>query len=289
MFKIISKQIMAHNVKSYVIQAPDIAHNARAGQFVMLRVDDRGERIPLTIADTDAANGTVRVIFQEVGKTTKHLGSLSEGEFIKDVLGPLGVPTEIKKYGTVVAVAGGVGTAEVLPVIKYLRAEGNKIISVVGARNKDLILLESEIKNNSDELIIATDDGSKGTKGFVTTVLEDLAKKGVKTDMVYAIGPVPMMRAVANFTKQYNIPTFVSLNPIMVDGTGMCGACRVTIAGKTKFACVDGPEFDAHLVDWNELISRLSIFKELEKISDENFGASRQAGHKHEDCKWQTK
>ena len=279
MFKIISKEIMAHNVKSYVISAPDIAKNAKAGQFVMIRVDDKGERIPLTIAGADAANGTIRIIFQEAGKTTKHLGRLNEGEYIKDILGPLGIPTEIKKYGTVVAVAGGVGTAEVLPVINYLRKEGNKIISIVGARNKDLILLENEIKQNSDELIIATDDGSKGVKGFVTTALTELIKKGEKIDMVYAIGPVPMMKSVSNLTKEYSIPTFVSLNPIMVDGTGMCGACRVTVDGKTRFACVEGPEFDAHKIDWDGLISRLSLFKELEKVSDEKF--ANEGLHKH--------
>ena len=271
MFKILSKEIMAHNVKSYIIAAPDIAKNAKAGQFVMVRIDDKGERVPLTIAGTDIAKGSIRIIFQEAGKTTKHLGRLSEGDFIKDILGPLGHPTEIKKYGTVVAVAGGVGTAEVLPVANSLRAAGNKVISIVGARNKDLILLENEIKQNSDELIIATDDGSKGMKGFVTTALSELVAKGEKIDMVYAIGPVPMMKAVSNLTKEYSIPTFVSLNPIMVDGTGMCGACRVTVDGKTRFACVEGPEFDAHKIDWDELISRLSLFKELEKTSDEKF------------------
>ena len=293
MFKIISKEIMAHNVKSYVISAPDIAKNAKAGQFVMIRIDDKGERVPLTIAGADITNGAIRIIFQEAGKTTKHLGRLSEGDFIKDILGPLGIPTEIKKYGTVVAVAGGVGTAEVLPVINYLRAEGNKIISIIGARNKDLILLENEIEQNSDELIIATDDGSKGVKGFVTTALEDLIKKGIQIDMVYAIGPVPMMKFVSVLTKKYSIPTFVSLNPIMVDGTGMCGACRVTVDGKTRFACVEGPEFDAHKVDWDELISRLSLFKELELLSDNKFaGEHLESGSLHEhsaECKCRKK
>ena len=283
MFKSISKEIMAHNVKSYVIAAPDIAKNAKPGQFVMLRIDDEGERIPLTIAGTNTANGTIRIIFQEAGKTTKHLGRLGEGDVIKDVLGPLGIPTEIKKYGTVVAIAGGVGTAEVLPVIKELRAAGNKVISIVGARNKDLILLENEIKENSNELIIATDDGSKGVKGFVTTALEILIKKGEKIDMIYAIGPVPMMKSVSNMTKEYAIPTFVSLNPIMVDGTGMCGACRVTVDGKTRFACVEGPEFDAHKIDWNELTSRLSLFKELEKFSDDKFANESLQEH-HPEC-----
>ncbi|MCL2506430.1 MAG: sulfide/dihydroorotate dehydrogenase-like FAD/NAD-binding protein [Endomicrobia bacterium] len=288
MFKIVFKEVMAHNVKSYIISAPDIAKNAKAGQFVMVRINDKGERVPLTIASADIANGTIRIIFQEAGKTTKQLGRLAEGDCIKDILGPLGIPTEIKKYGTVVAVAGGVGTAEVLPVINYLRAERNKIISIIGARNKDLILLENEINKNSDELIIATDDGSKGVKGFVTTALTDLIKKGEKIDMVYAIGPVPMMKSVSNLTKEYSIPTFVSLNPIMVDGTGMCGACRVTVDGKTRFACVEGPEFDAHKIDWDELISRLSLFRELEKVSDEKF-AKENSCEDNPECKCRKK
>ncbi|MCL2484812.1 MAG: sulfide/dihydroorotate dehydrogenase-like FAD/NAD-binding protein [Endomicrobia bacterium] len=288
MFKIVFKEVMAHNVKSYIISAPDIAKNAKAGQFVMVRINDKGERVSLTIASADIANGTIRIIFQEAGKTTKQLGRLAEGDCIKDILGPLGIPTEIKKYGTVVAVAGGVGTAEVLPVINYLRAERNKIISIIGARNKDLILLENEINKNSDELIIATDDGSKGVKGFVTTALTDLIKKGEKIDMVYAIGPVPMMKSVSNLTKEYSIPTFVSLNPIMVDGTGMCGACRVTVDGKTRFACVEGPEFDAHKIDWDELISRLSLFRELEKVSDEKF-AKENSCEDNPECKCRKK
>jgi ferredoxin--NADP+ reductase len=270
MFKIISKFFLSSNIKSYEIEASDIAKNAKAGQFVILRLHDKGERIPLTIAGADATKGTIRIIFQEVGKTTTELGTLKEGQYIRDVLGPLGQPTKIKYYGTVVAVAGGVGTAEVLPVIKNLFKAGNKVITIVGARNKDLLILEDELKENSSQLLIATDDGSYGIKGFVTTILADIIAKE-KINIVYAIGPVPMMKAVANMTKDHNIETLVSLNPIMVDGTGMCGACRVAVNGKTKFACVDGPEFNAHSVNWDELISRLSLFKKYESESFENF------------------
>lgn len=266
MFKIISKQIVGPNLKSFEIQAPDIAKNAKAGQFVMLRIDEKGERVPLTVAGVNLEKGLVRIIFQEMGKTTTHLGTLNEGDYIKDFAGPLGHPTEIKKYGTVVAVAGGLGAAEVLPVIKALKEAGNKVIAIVGARCKDLVILEKEIREASDTLLIATDDGTCGRKGFVTDVLKDVITEE-KIDVVYAIGPVPMMKAVGNLTKEKNIKTLVSLNPIMVDGTGMCGACRVTIDGKTKFACVDGPEFDAHSVNWDELISRLGLFKDLEKVS----------------------
>lgn len=270
MFKIVLKENLGQNVKSFFIEAADVAKNAKAGQFVMIRIDDKGERIPLTVAGVDAEKGLVRIIFQETGKTTFELGTLNEGDYIKDFVGPLGHPTEIKNYGTVVAVAGGVGTAEVLPVIKSLKSAGNRIIAVIGARNKDLIILEKELKEVCDELLFATDDGSYGTKGLVTDVLKNIIDKE-NVDIVYAIGPVPMMRAVAGLTKEKDIKTFVSLNPIMVDGTGMCGACRVTVDGKTRFACVEGPEFDAHKVNWTELISRLSLFRDLEKVSFDKF------------------
>lgn len=270
MYKIVSKKSIGINLKSFEVEAPDIAKNAKAGQFVMFRVDDKGERVPLTVAGADAEKGLIKIIFQETGKSTSSLGLLNAGDYIKDLAGPLGNPTEIKYYGTVVAVAGGVGTAEVLPVITSLKKAGNKVICVVGARNKDLIILEEELKTVCDELLFATDDGSYGTKGLVTDVLKDIVDKE-KVDIVYAIGPVPMMRAVANLTKEKNIKTLVSLNPIMVDGSGMCGACRVTVDGKTRFACVEGPEFDAHKVEWDELISRLGLFRDMEKISFEKF------------------
>ena len=270
MFKIVLKETLGQNVKSFWLEAPEVAKNAKAGQFVMLRIDEEGERIPLTVAGTDRGKGLVRVIFQEAGKTTVKLGTLNAGDSVKDFVGPLGHPTEIKKYGAVAAVAGGVGTAEVLPVIAALKKAGNRVIAVVGARNKDLIILEKELKEVCDELLFATDDGSCGTKGLVTDVLKNVMGRE-NVNIVYAIGPVPMMRAVANLTKEKNIKTLVSLNPIMVDGTGMCGACRVTVDGKTRFACVEGPEFDAHKVNWDELISRLSLFRDLEKVSLNNF------------------
>jgi ferredoxin--NADP+ reductase len=269
MFKIVSKEKLASNITSFWIEAPNIAKNAKAGQFIIFRIDDKGERVPLTIAGADAQKGLVRIIFQHAGKSTTALSMIEQGESIRDFLGPLGTPTEVEKYGTVCVVSGGVGTAEILPVIEALKDAGNRVISIVGARTKELLLLEDEIKKISSELIVATDDGSYGTKGFVTDVLKNTLEKE-KVDIVYAIGPVPMMKAVANLTRG-KVKTLASLNPIMVDGTGMCGACRVTVDGKTKFACVDGPEFDAHQVNWDELISRLGTFKDLEKISLEQF------------------
>ena len=214
----------------------------------------------------------IKIIFQTVGKSTTELGNLNEGDYIRDIVGPLGKPTEIENFGTVVAMAGGVGTAELLPVISDLLKAGNKVITIVGARNKDLLLLQDELKANSTELLTATDDGSYGIKGFVTNVLADVIKRE-KVNIVYAIGPVPMMKAVSNMTREYNLKTLVSLNPIMVDGTGMCGACRVSVDKKIRFACVDGPEFDGHLVDWDELTSRLRAFKENEKTALEKIEA----------------
>ncbi|MDR2860748.1 MAG: sulfide/dihydroorotate dehydrogenase-like FAD/NAD-binding protein [Elusimicrobiota bacterium] len=270
MYKIISKQKLASNITSFWLEAPDIAKNAKAGQFIIFRIDDKGERVPLTIAGVDSKKGLVRIIFQHAGKSTTALSTLEEGDSVRDFLGPLGQPTEIEKYGTVCIVSGGVGTAEILPVIDALKSAGNKVISIVGARTKELLLLEDEIRKASTELLVATDDGSYGVKGFVTDILKDVISKE-KVDIIYAIGPVPMMKAVANLTREKGLKTLASLNPIMVDGTGMCGACRVTVDGKTKFACVDGPEFDAHKVNWDELISRLGTFKDLEKISLDEF------------------
>jgi ferredoxin--NADP+ reductase len=270
MYKIVSKKEIGSKVHSCEIYAPEVAKNGKAGQFIIFRIDDKGERVPLTIARTNPQKGLVRIIFQEVGKSTAKLASLNEGDSIRDFAGPLGRPTDIKHYGTVVAVAGGVGAAEVLPVIKELKKAKNKIITIIGARCKDLIILEDELKQESDTLLFATNDGTYGRKGFVTDVLKEVMNEG-KINIVYAIGPVPMMKAVADITKEKHIETVVSLNPIMLDGTGMCGACRVTIDGKTKFACVDGPEFDAHLVHWEELSSRLQLFKNLEQMSLDNF------------------
>jgi ferredoxin--NADP+ reductase len=269
MNRIISKQRLSENVVRLEVKAPVIAAHAKAGQFVVLRVNENGERIPLTIASFDEAAGSISLIFQEVGTTTKLLGALEVNDNISDIVGPLGHPTELTNYGTVILVGGGVGVAEALPVATALRKAGNRVIGITGARTKNLIILEAEMKAACDEVFVMTDDGSYGKKGFVTEQLQELLGKKITVGMVYAIGPVPMMRAVADLTKNYGIKTIVSLNPIMLDGTGMCGVCRCSIAGKTKFACVDGPEFDGHQVDWKELIARQSTFKTQEKQSFE--------------------
>ena len=271
MFDILSKQQLAAGITRFIIKAPQIARNANAGQFIILRLYEKGERIPLTIADFDTAAGTISIIAQEIGKTTAALSMLKVNDTILDVAGPLGRPTNIEILGTVCAVAGGVGTAEIIPVAKSFKQAGNKVLGIIGARNKELIILENELKSSCDDLIIVTDDGSYGKKGFVTDALSGLIERQVHIDMVYAIGPVPMMKAVAALTRKHNIKTIVSLNPIMVDGTGMCGVCRVSIGGKTRFACVDGPEFDAHQVNWEELTSRLSLFKTEEKEALEKY------------------
>ncbi len=270
MYRIVAKKELAPAVKSLTINAPLISKKARPGQFIIIRVDESGERIPLTIADLDVQQGTVTTIFLEVGKTTKQLGSLKEGGSLADLAGPLGKPTEIKKYGKVVCVGGGVGVAPLYLEAKALKDAGNKVISIIGARTKELLIFEKEMQQVSDELHIATDDGSKGHHGFVTDVLQKLITEQ-NIDMVLAIGPTVMMKAVAKVTKPHNIKTLVSLNPIMVDGTGMCGACRVTVGGETKFTCVDGPEFDAHLVDFEELMNRQRTYLEEEKVALERW------------------
>lgn len=269
MYKIISKEALSSTVKKLVIEAPDIARKALPGQFVVLRIDAKGERVPLTIVAADKAAGLITLIFQEVGFTTVKLGALSLGENIMDILGPLGHPAEIKKYGTVACVAGGVGAAEVLPVAGAMKSAGNKVIGILGARAKGLIILEQEMRASCDELFVATDDGSWGEKGLVTDVLNRLINSGAEVDLVYAIGPVAMMQEVAVLTKKYNIKTIVCLNPVMVDGTGMCGSCRVSVGGEIKFCCVDGPDFDAHKVDFRELSERLKLFKAQEQAAAE--------------------
>jgi len=256
MYEILKKEVMSETVKLMKIKAPLVAKKAKAGQFIILRIDEKGERIPLTIADYDRKKGTVTVIFMEVGKTTKQLGTLNVGDFLLNFVGPLGQPSDIKKYGTVVMIGGGVGIAPLYPVVRELKQEGNYVISILGARNEKLLMLEKEIEEFSDEFYITTDDGSKGHKGFVSDVLQKLIDEKKKIDMVMAIGPVIMMKVVANVTRPHKIKTLVSLNPIMVDGTGMCGGCRVSVGGETKFACVDGPEFDGHLVDYDNLMLR---------------------------------
>ncbi|MCX5657671.1 MAG: sulfide/dihydroorotate dehydrogenase-like FAD/NAD-binding protein [Candidatus Omnitrophica bacterium] len=260
MFKIISTKNLAPNVFSIEISAPDIAWRAKPGQFVMLKIDDKGERIPLTIADIDKAMSSIKIIFQVVGNTTRRLSTLSESDLIMDVLGPLGRKTELKHYGTIVAVGGGVGIAELYPVVKSFKELGNKVYTIIGARSRELLILEKELKTLSDLLYITTDDGTYGEKGFVTDVLRRILEEGHKVDLVYAIGPTLMMKKVSDTTQGFKVNTIVNLNPIMVDGTGMCGSCRVTIGGKARFACVDGPEFDAHQVDFDELFLRQKTF-----------------------------
>ena len=265
MYEIIEKKAMSETVKLMKIKAPLVAKKALAGQFIILRIDENGERIPLTIADYDRKKGTITVIFMEVGKTTKQLGTMKVGDEILNFAGPLGVASEIEKYGTCVMIGGGVGIAPLYPIVRELKKAGNYVISILGARNEKLLMLEKEIKESSDELHICTDDGSRGIKGFVSNVLQGLIDKGKKIDIVWAIGPVIMMKVVADVTKKYDIKTMVSLNPIMVDGTGMCGGCRVIVGGEIKFACVDGPEFDGHKVDFGNLMLRNRRFLKEEE------------------------
>ncbi|MEW6555928.1 MAG: sulfide/dihydroorotate dehydrogenase-like FAD/NAD-binding protein [Elusimicrobiota bacterium] len=269
MFKILGKTEPATNINKFIIEVPEIAKKVLPGQFVILRLHEKGERIPITIADKDKEKGTITLFVQEVGKTTTEMGRLKTGDAILDVVGPLGVPSHIENFGTVLCVAGGVGVAVMYPIAKALKEKNNKVISVLGARSKSFVILENEIKNISDEFYLTTDDGSYGQKGFVSDVLKNLLATchSPLANIVFAIGPVPMMKVVSEITKQHNLKTIVSLNPVMVDGTGMCGACRVSIGGVTKFACVDGPDFDGHLVNWNELTCRLSLFKQKEKES----------------------
>ncbi len=256
MYKILEKKVLSETVKQMTIHAPRIAQKAQPGQFIILRIDENGERIPLTIADFDRKQGTITIIFLEVGKTTKKLGMLNVGDSILNFVGPLGIASEVKKYGTVVCVGGGVGIAPLYPIVKALKEAGNYVISILGAKTEKLLILEQEIAQWSDEFYIATDDGSKGHKGFVSEVLHEIIEKKGNVNMVMAIGPIIMMKVVSDLTKKYNIKTLVSLNPIMVDGTGMCGGCRVSVNGKVKFACVDGPEFDGHQVDYENLMLR---------------------------------
>ncbi len=276
MNKILKKEELAEKIKRIEVEAPLISKKAKPGQFVILRVDEKGERIPLTIADANPEKGTITLIFQEVGTTTTKLGLLEEGEEILNLAGPLGKPTEIEKYGSVCIIVGGVGAAFVLWMAKSFKEKGNYIIVITGARNKDLIILEDELKELSDEFYITTDDGSKGRKGFNTEMLAELIKSGKRIDYVLTAGPIIMMKKVAEITREHKIKTVASLNPIMVDGTGMCGCCRVSVGGETKFACVDGPDFDAHLVDFDELLKRTSLYKEMEKKSYEKFIKSLQ-------------
>lgn len=271
MYKILSKRAYAANEFDIWIEAPRIARNIRPGQFCVLRVTETGERIPLTVDGYDPEGGRIRMTFQTVGKTTAALSRLEPGDCIHDILGPLGTPSEIKLYGTVLMIGGGVGIAALYPIVKALKEAGNKVITVLGGRNKDLVIMKDECAEYSDELIITTDDGSEGIKGVVTTAMDMLAERGEKIDYCWAIGPSVMMKFASLKAKELNIPCWVSLNPIMVDGTGMCGCCRVTVNGKIRFACVDGPEFDGWGVNWNEFMTRLRQYKDAEKISLEQY------------------
>lgn len=262
---IISKEKLNENVSKITVAVPHIATAAKPGNFVVVVPTQTAERIPLTIADKDIEKGTITIIFQIVGATTKILDSLKVGKKIAHVLGPLGIPTHIEKFGTVVVIGGGVGIAEIYPVVKALEAVGNEVITIIGARNKDLLIFETELRAQSTELRVTTDDGSYGRKGFVSDELKDIIASGKKIDLMIVVGPVPMMKVCCEVTRPLGIKTLVSLNPIMLDATGMCGVCRVQVAGKTKFACVDGPEFDGHQVDFADLVSRLKPYKDVEK------------------------
>lgn len=259
MFKIVEKEHFSENVIKLVVEAPMIARSRRAGHFVIVRSGDGGERIPLTIADSDVERGTITLVIQSVGVSTKKICALNPGEYLTDVVGPLGQATHIANVGTVVCCGGGVGVAPLLPIIKAMKQAGNRVVTVLAARTKDLVILEDQVRPYSDEVIIMTDDGSYGKKGLVTDGVKEVIERE-KVDQVVTIGPAIMMKFVAKLTKEYEVPTICSLNTIMVDGTGMCGACRVTVGGKTKFVCIDGPEFDAHQVDFDEMMMRLRSY-----------------------------
>ncbi len=256
MYRIIETQTLAPTISRLTVEAPLIAQKRKAGNFVIVRATLTGERIPLTIVDSDPEKGTIVLIVQAIGKTTHIITEMRTGDSFMDVVGPLGEPTPISDFGAVVCIGGGVGTAVIYPIARALKAAGNRVISIIGARNQELLILEDEMKAASDELLVTTDDGTRGKKGFVTDALQGIITQHGNPDAVYAIGPLPMMRAVAEVTRGPGIRTWVSLNPIMMDGTGMCGACRVTVGSELKFACVDGPEFDAHQVNFDELIAR---------------------------------
>ncbi|MBW1721779.1 MAG: sulfide/dihydroorotate dehydrogenase-like FAD/NAD-binding protein [Deltaproteobacteria bacterium] len=277
MFEILKRQEMADGtVVMNEISAPLIAQKAKPGQFVILKANETGERIPLTMADTDPKKGTITIIYQVVGKSTALFKTLQAGDKFQDVIGPLGRPTDLEKVGTVVCVGGGTGIAVLHPITRGLKEIGNHVIAIIGARSKDLLILEDKMKAASHELHVCTDDGSYGHHGFVTEVLKEVLEKD-KVGLVVGIGPVPMMKFVSKMTAEYKVKTLVSLNAIMVDGTGMCGCCRVSIGGKTKFACVDGPEFDGHQVDFEELAQRLEAYKDEERQAYERFMAECRA------------
>ena len=264
MNKILKKTYFSEKVVQMVVEAPLIAKSRKPGNFVIVRVGEKGERMPLTISDADPVKGTITLVIQKMGVSSTKLCNLEEGEYITDLVGPLGKATHIEKVGTVLACGGGVGVAPLLPIVEAFHKAGNRVIVVLAARTKDLVILEEQMRANSDEVIVMTDDGSYGTKGLVTNGVESVINRE-KVDLCVTIGPAVMMKFVSALTKKYEIPTVASLNTIMVDGTGMCGACRITVGGKTKFVCVDGPEFDAHQVDFDEMLMRLGAYKDIEK------------------------
>jgi ferredoxin--NADP+ reductase len=271
MYQILEKQDLASKVYRYVIDAKDIASKAKAGQFVIIKLDEYGERVPITIADMDKNQGTLTLYVQAVGKTTTQLSHIKTGDTILDVVGPLGIASHIEKYGTVVSIGGGFGIAAIHPIVREYKIAGNKTISIIGARSKELLIMEEAMQKISDDVRIATDDGSYGKKGLVTSVLQDMIDNNEKIDLVLAIGPLIMMKSVAEVTRPHKIKTLVSMNPIMVDGTGMCGACRVSVGNEIKFACVDGPEFDAHLINYDEVMIRSKMYINEEKKSMDLF------------------
>jgi ferredoxin--NADP+ reductase len=285
LFTIKEKRALAPAVVLMRVEAPKIARKRKAGQFVILRVCESGERFPLTIADSDPEAGTVTIIFQVVGKSTRLLGDMEVGDEILDVVGPLGRPTEARNVGHVVCVGGGVGIAPVYPIACAMKAAGNRVTGIISARTKELLILEEEMRNVVDDLKIATDDGSYGVKGFPTQILQEMMNSGGKIDEIVAVGPVPMMKAVCNVTRGPGIKTVVSLNPIMVDGTGMCGGCRVMVGGQTKFVCVDGPEFDGHQVDFDLLTKRLRTYADLERQSMDSHTCKLDAAAKSQSAK----
>jgi len=270
-YKILERQDLVPGIHLFKIEAPNVAKKAKPGQFVVIRIDEKGERIPLTVAGWDEKEGSVTIVFMEVGTTTHRLATLGTGDYIVDFVGPLGIPTHIEKLGTVVCVAGGFAVAVIKPIAQAMKEKGNKVISILGARTKDLLFWEDKLRQASDELIITTDDGSYGRKGLVTEPLKELLEKGNKIDRVIAIGPTVMMKFCAKTTEPFGVKTIVSLNPIMVDGTGMCGCCRVVVGGVTRFACVDGPDFDGHQVDWDLLFARQRTYLDEEKLSFEQW------------------
>lgn len=270
MYKIIRKRVLAPTIKWIEVEAPEIAAKVMAGNFIILRIDEKGERIPLTVADYDREKGTITLIFQEVGHTTRHLGTLEEGDALMDLVGPLGEHLPVEGYKKVICVGGGSGTALLFPKCKAFHQAGAEVLTITGARSQELLILLDELKNVSKELYVATDDGSYGHHGFVTDILRQLLEEHKDVDEVVAIGPVPMMKACAKLTKEYDVHCIVSLNSIMVDGTGMCGGCRVSVGGETKFTCVDGPAFDGHLVDFDDLMRRLNYYKEHESRAHEH-------------------